>query len=295
MRPPLEQFPNEWESLFRPCPRGWAGARRGAAPAPLQLHPSGAIGATVARASCGGESEETQAHLPHRLAPAAVHSRRGLGPDGGPAGRRRGAGSRRRAAVQAPAAGADQGERQVAFSANQVIYEDKTELVTASGDVRMNSEGNNLRADRVVWNRKSDEVAGGRQRPPRHARGQHRLRRQRRPHQRHEGRRHPEPPAGARGWRPPRRRQGGAQGRLYHALPRRLFALRGAESRKAARRIPPGRSTRSRSSTTRSSTASIMRAPRSSCSERGSSPFPSSRIPTARARPAAACSFPSSG
>jgi LPS-assembly protein len=53
---------------------------------------------------------------------------------------------------------ADQGERQVAFSSNQVTYDDKNDLVTATGDVRMNSEGNNLRADTVTWNRKSDEV-----------------------------------------------------------------------------------------------------------------------------------------
>jgi LPS-assembly protein len=49
-------------------------------------------------------------------------------------------------------------ERQVAFSANQLVYDDKADLVTATGDVRMNSEGNNLRSDRIVWNRKSDEV-----------------------------------------------------------------------------------------------------------------------------------------
>jgi LPS-assembly protein len=58
----------------------------------------------------------------------------------------------------AAAAPGEEGERQVAFSANQLIYDSKSELVTASGDVRMNSEGNNLRAERVVWNRTSDEV-----------------------------------------------------------------------------------------------------------------------------------------
>src|SRR4051794_31711464 len=52
----------------------------------------------------------------------------------------------------------EEGERQVAFSAGQLTYDSNSALVTASGDVRMNSEGNNLRADRVVWNRKSDEV-----------------------------------------------------------------------------------------------------------------------------------------
>ncbi len=63
---------------------------------------------------------------------------------------------------QAPAAtpggSADQGEREVVFSATQVIYDDKADIVTATGDVRMNSEGNNLRADTVAWNRKTDEV-----------------------------------------------------------------------------------------------------------------------------------------
>jgi LPS-assembly protein len=48
--------------------------------------------------------------------------------------------------------------RDVAFSANQLIYDNEAETVTASGDVRMVSEGNNLRADRVVWNRTSGEV-----------------------------------------------------------------------------------------------------------------------------------------
>jgi LPS-assembly protein len=61
-------------------------------------------------------------------------------------------------ADSAPAATPAEGERQVAFSASQVVYDSNSELVTATGDVRMNSEGNNLRADRVVWSRKSDEV-----------------------------------------------------------------------------------------------------------------------------------------
>jgi LPS-assembly protein len=54
--------------------------------------------------------------------------------------------------------GTDKGEREVAFSANQVTYDDKADIVTATGDVRMNSEGNNLRADTVTWNRKTDEA-----------------------------------------------------------------------------------------------------------------------------------------
>jgi LPS-assembly protein len=48
--------------------------------------------------------------------------------------------------------------RKVAFSADQLSYDNSAEVVTASGDVRMNSEGNSLRAERVTWNRTTDEV-----------------------------------------------------------------------------------------------------------------------------------------
>ncbi|HEX8263573.1 MAG TPA: LPS-assembly protein LptD, partial [Allosphingosinicella sp.] len=48
--------------------------------------------------------------------------------------------------------------RDVAFSADQLSYDSEAELVTATGDVRMTSEGNRLRAARVVWNRATDEV-----------------------------------------------------------------------------------------------------------------------------------------
>lgn len=48
--------------------------------------------------------------------------------------------------------------REVAFSANQLTYDNAADIVTAAGDVRMASEGNNLRADRVTWNRVSGEV-----------------------------------------------------------------------------------------------------------------------------------------
>jgi LPS-assembly protein len=60
--------------------------------------------------------------------------------------------------VDAPKGAARPGEREVAFSAAQMEYDSNEELVTASGDVRMNSDGNNLRADKVVWNRNKDEV-----------------------------------------------------------------------------------------------------------------------------------------
>jgi LPS-assembly protein len=46
----------------------------------------------------------------------------------------------------------------VAFSADQVIYDGNADVVTASGEVRMNRDGNYLAADRVVWDRKSGQV-----------------------------------------------------------------------------------------------------------------------------------------
>jgi LPS-assembly protein len=59
------------------------------------------------------------------------------------------------AAAPAPAGGE---AREVAFSASELVYDNEADIVTASGDVRMKSEGNNLRADRVVWNRKTDQA-----------------------------------------------------------------------------------------------------------------------------------------
>ena len=61
-------------------------------------------------------------------------------------------------AVDDAAAAAPADPREVAFSADSLAYDTERELVTASGDVRMNSEGNRLRAERVTWNRVSDEV-----------------------------------------------------------------------------------------------------------------------------------------
>jgi len=46
----------------------------------------------------------------------------------------------------------------VAFSADQVVYDSDADIVTASGEVRMNRDGNYLAADQVVWNRKSGQV-----------------------------------------------------------------------------------------------------------------------------------------
>ena len=49
-------------------------------------------------------------------------------------------------------------EETVEFTADQVIYDSDADIVTASGAVRLNREGNYLAADQVVWNRKTDEV-----------------------------------------------------------------------------------------------------------------------------------------
>ncbi len=44
------------------------------------------------------------------------------------------------------------------FAADKVEYDTNTEIVTATGNVRMNRQGYRLRADQVLWNRKSGEV-----------------------------------------------------------------------------------------------------------------------------------------
>ena len=57
-----------------------------------------------------------------------------------------------------PAAAASQAPDQIDFSADQLVYEQTVDTVTAVGEVRMNREGYFLRADRVTWNRTSGEV-----------------------------------------------------------------------------------------------------------------------------------------
>ena len=60
------------------------------------------------------------------------------------------------APLPAPApASADQ---VVEFSADQVTYDSDADIVTASGEVRMNREGNYLAADQVIWERKTGQV-----------------------------------------------------------------------------------------------------------------------------------------
>ena len=55
----------------------------------------------------------------------------------------------------APAPATDE---EVTFSAAQLDYDDKADIVTATGDVRMLRAGSRLRADKVVWNRATGEV-----------------------------------------------------------------------------------------------------------------------------------------
>jgi LPS-assembly protein len=51
-----------------------------------------------------------------------------------------------------------EGASEIAFSADQLIYEENADTVTATGEVRMNREGYNLRANSVIWNRITGEV-----------------------------------------------------------------------------------------------------------------------------------------
>jgi len=63
------------------------------------------------------------------------------------------------AAVAAPAAPpAGPASQVIGFSSDTVTYDSDADILTASGDVRMNREGNYLAADQVVWNRKTGEV-----------------------------------------------------------------------------------------------------------------------------------------
>ena len=58
-----------------------------------------------------------------------------------------------------PAEGAPPADaKQVQFSADGLEYDNNTDVVTATGDVRMTREGNRLRADQVVWDRKTGRV-----------------------------------------------------------------------------------------------------------------------------------------
>ena len=47
---------------------------------------------------------------------------------------------------------------QIDFAADSLSYQDDSDVVTATGDVRLMRDGNRVRADLVIWNRKSGEV-----------------------------------------------------------------------------------------------------------------------------------------
>ena len=49
-------------------------------------------------------------------------------------------------------------DQEVTFSSAQLDYDSDADIVTAGGDVRMLRAGNRLRADKVIWNRKTGEV-----------------------------------------------------------------------------------------------------------------------------------------
>jgi LPS-assembly protein len=62
------------------------------------------------------------------------------------------------APAPAPAGDDEQGDTEVTFSADRLIYEEQGDTVTATGQVRMRREGYWLSADEVVWNRPSGQV-----------------------------------------------------------------------------------------------------------------------------------------
>ncbi len=63
------------------------------------------------------------------------------------------------AVVETPVAeAADPNTQFVDFSADNVDYDSSADVVTAAGHVRMDTDGNYLAADRVVWNRKTGVV-----------------------------------------------------------------------------------------------------------------------------------------
>jgi LPS-assembly protein len=57
-----------------------------------------------------------------------------------------------------PASQVTTGQDEVGFSADRLEYDQNADVVTVTGEVRMNRQGYHLRADQVVWNRKTGEV-----------------------------------------------------------------------------------------------------------------------------------------
>ena len=62
------------------------------------------------------------------------------------------------AQTAAPPAAPKEAETAIDFSADEVTYDSEADVVTATGAVRMNREGNYLAADQVVWDRTSGQV-----------------------------------------------------------------------------------------------------------------------------------------
>ncbi|HWK40308.1 MAG TPA: LPS assembly protein LptD [Croceibacterium sp.] len=62
--------------------------------------------------------------------------------------------------AQAPEMPADTPEagREIAFEANELSYDSNTDVVTASGDVLLRSEGQSVRSNAVTWNRDSGQI-----------------------------------------------------------------------------------------------------------------------------------------
>lgn len=62
------------------------------------------------------------------------------------------------AAATAPDTPLPASDDEIAFAADNLVYDNDGDIVTASGNVQLLREGNRLRADEVVWNRKTGEV-----------------------------------------------------------------------------------------------------------------------------------------
>ena len=60
--------------------------------------------------------------------------------------------------VAPPAPAATKEDPSVDFAADSLEYDDNLDIVTASGEVRMVRDGNRVRADRIIWDRKSGQV-----------------------------------------------------------------------------------------------------------------------------------------
>jgi LPS-assembly protein len=61
-------------------------------------------------------------------------------------------------ASSVPVEAAQATEPQIEFSADEVVYENEADVLTAQGRVRMSRDGNHLAADKVTWDRKTGRV-----------------------------------------------------------------------------------------------------------------------------------------